>query len=397
MNLLHCIKPIGLLVFFSFFLGFSNTAQDKEYNKLKDMIDKEKLDKAQAYCDQVTISMDQKRSGRFYALLGLGYINQKEYAKAANALLKSEDRRLSAKVAKELENPKSEAFDLKTAGKLYRIAHEFEKAAELLYKEGEYEEAAEINTSYTANLNYGKELFLQGKHHEALFFFKRAKKKGEKFSDQVVLDYYYKKKAYSTVYSIQNFAEGSFYLPVQGTVIDKMIEMNEPMPMVKSFLDSIGVKGSKQNEAILNSMANNQLWDKAEAYVTGLLGADQQSALAFLAEISKGKNDGLSAWANLKSGKTMIGKQQLTSYLLQSAIDYNKKWDKEPIEKKHIEDFIKDTKPIIIKCGQNYCEFAGFASSMANTRATETSNDSEKSSHFLKARTFLLMIEKNCK
>jgi tetratricopeptide (TPR) repeat protein len=387
LNLLICLL----------FTSIANS-QSKEYDKLKDMVDRGKLDKAQEYCDKVTAAMDPKTSGRFYALMGLAYYNTKNYEKSAEMLLKSNDKKLSAKLAKEFENENNSFYDLKTAGELYSIAEEYEKAAGLLFKEGKYEEAAKVCPSPDASLKFGKELFNQGKFNDALPFLKKAKKKGQKFSDEEVLSYYFNKKEYSTVYSIQNSGEGSFYLPIQGTVIDKMIEKNESNTFISHFLDSVNVKGNKQFEAFINGYVNNKMLDKAESYCLEQQGSNQQVALSFLAQITSDIYPDVSAWANLKSGKTLLGKQQITTYLVETALKYNSKWEQEPINKKVIEEYKKETLKLVKKCEQDYCQSVGFASTMSRTKSEETAKaNAEKSADYSKAYTFLKVMEKNCK
>jgi len=382
------------------FILFSITlkSQSKEYEKLKDLVDKGKLEKAQEYCDKATVSMDAKASGKMYALMGLGYYNQKNYPKAAENLLRSEDTKISVKVAKEYENSKNDFYDLKMAGRLYRVAKDYQRAAELLFQEEEYEEAANICPSASANLKFGKQLFEQGKYKEATAFFKRAKVKGQKFSDDEVLNYYYKNKNYKTAHSIQDYGEGSFSLNIQGTVIDKMVENGEPMPFIYHFLDSINVKGTKQIEAIINAMVNNQMTDQVETYCLTQKGTEQQVAFAFLAQNASSKNLGLSAWANLKAGKTLIGKQQLTSYLIETARSYNSKWEKEPVSQKIVQEYIKETKPVVASCELNYCEVAGFASTMARSKGEELAKtNSALSVEYSKSFIFIKTVEKYCK
>jgi tetratricopeptide (TPR) repeat protein len=388
----------GAAILFILFFTISIHGQYKEYDKLKDLVDKGKLDKAQEYCDKVTISMDSKASGRCYALMGLAYFNKKDYPKAAQNLLKSQDKKTSARVAKEFENNKNDFYDLKIAGKLYTIAEEYEKAAGLLFQEGEYEEASKVCSSPDANFKFGKQLFDQKKYPEATFFFKRAKKKGQKFSNDTVLDYYYNKKDYQTVHTIQNFGEGSYFLPIQGTVIDKMFEKNETMSFITHFLDSLNVKGTKQLEAVINGMVNNKMYDKVEAYCMALKGSDQNVSFAFLADNSATKNPGLSAWANLKAGKTLIGKQQITSFLVEKAKDYNSKWVKEHIAIKLVQEYNKESKATVIKCELDYCEMIGFASTMARTKNEELAKTNPAlADEFKRAFNFLTMVEKNCK
>lgn len=388
LNKLYHFLVLGMLLF-----SFGLYGQHKEYGKLQDLVDKGKLDKAQEYCDKVTAAMDSKTAARFYGLMGLAYYNKKDYTKSAEMLLKSEDKKTSVKVAKEFENEANDFFDLKIAGKLYRIAKEYEKAAGLLYKEGEYEEAARINPSPASNLKFGKELFDQGKYDEALYFFKRAKNKGEKFSDDQVLDHYYKSKAYSTAYSIQNSGEGNFNRYIQGGVIDKMFENNEPMGFIQHFLDSLGIKANKQDEAIIGSLVNVGMYDKAESYCMELKQGNQQIGLAFLADITANQHPGTSAWANLKTGKTLLGKQQITTYLVETALRYNSEWESEPVSHKLLEDYYKETQVIVKKCEQNYCEFIGFAWTMCNTKNSELSKQPDKAAEYAKASLILKQIE----
>ncbi len=369
-------------------------SQNKEYDKLKDLVDKGKLDKAQEYCDKVTASMDPKTSGRFYALMGLAYFNHKDFPKSAEMLLKSEDRKLSARVAKEFANEKNEFFDLKTAGRLYKIAHEYEKAAEILYKEKEYEEAARICPSPDANLKFGRQLFDLGQYPEALHFFNRAKRKGEIFADEAVLEFYYKQRAYDIVYTIQNFGEGHFLPEIQGSVIAKMIEKEEPMADIVKFLDNIGIKGNKQHEAILHGMIASGFCDQAEKYCLGQKGSEQQASLAYLAEITTEKYPGTSAWANIKSGKIILGKQLITTYLTEKAVGFAGEWENEPIAKRLIELFYKKTKPTVDKSEQNYCDFVSFAWTMANTRNSELAKQNPlTAAEYAKAAVFLKQVE----
>jgi hypothetical protein len=394
-KIFKCIFLIVLSLLMSFSVVYS---QSKEYDKLKDMVDRGKLDKAQEYCDKVTAPMSPKTASRFYALMGLAYYNNNDFPKSAEMLVKSNDKKLSLKVAKEFENKDNTFFDLKIAGALYRTAGEFEQAARLLYQEGDYIGAAEICPSPEANIKFGKQLFDEGKYDDAVLFFKKAKKKGQLFTDTAVLEYFYKKKDYSMAYSIQNSGEGSFYLPIQGTVIDKMIENNEPMPFITNFLDSIGVKGNKQFEAIINAYIINKLPEKAETYCLQQTNSNQQIALAFLAENAATSYPGTSAWANLKSGKTLLGKQQITTYLVENAVTYNSKWENEPIDKKVLEAYKKETAQMVKKCELDYCQCIGFASTMARTRNEETAKtNSAKSGEYSRAFVLLKVMEKNCK
>jgi tetratricopeptide (TPR) repeat protein len=386
---LHAIFVVAMLLFSTILHG-----QQKEYDKLKDLVDRDKLDKAQEYCDKVTASMNPKTAGRFYALMGLAYYNKKDYPKSAENLLKSEDKKTSAKVAKEFENQKNDFYDLKMAGQLYKIAQEYVKAAELLFQQGLYQESAQICSSPDANLKYGRQLFDQGKYDDALHYFKRAKKNDQKFSDEEVLNYYFNKKAYSTAYSILNFGEGHFHREIQGCVIDKMFENNEPMPFVQQFLDSLGIKANQQDEAIIGSLISVKMFDKAESYCLGLKQGNQQIGIAYLAELTKDKYPQISAWANLKSGKASLGKQQVTDYFVETALLYNPKWEKEPIAKKLTDAFNNETKTLTQKCELNYCEFVGFASSMAKTKASEILKENpDKAGEYTKAAVFLKQVE----
>jgi tetratricopeptide (TPR) repeat protein len=368
--------------------------QSKEYDKLKGLVDKGNLVKAREYCDKVTAAMDSKTSGRFYALMGLAYYNKKDFPNSAEMLLKSEDKKLSARVAKEFENEKNDFYDLKMAGRLYRIAQENEKAAEMLFKEKEYEEAALICPSPDANYKFGRQLFDNGKYPEALHFFKRAKRKGMKFSDEEVLDFYYKQKAYDIAYSIQNFGEGHFSPEIQGTVIAKMLEKGEIMPDIIRFLDNIGVKGNKQNEAVLHGMIATGLTEKAEEYCKMQSGSEQQASLAYLAEITVDKFPGTSAWANIKSGKVILGKQLITTFLTEKAFAFNDEWENEPVSKSLMENFFRETRPTVDKSEQNYCDFVSFAWTMANTKNSELAKQNPSAAAgYAKAAVFLKQLE----
>lgn len=368
--------------------------QNKEYDKLKGLVDKGNLVKAREYCDKVTAAMDSKTSGRFYALMGLAYYNKKDFPNSAEMLLKSEDKKLSVRVAKEFENEKNDFYDLKMAGRLYKIAHENEKAAEMLYKEKEYEEAALICPSPDANYKYGRQLFDNEEYPQALHFFKRAKKKGMKFSDEEVLDFYYKQKAYDIAYTIQNFGEGNFSPEIQGTVIAKMLSKEEPMPDIIKFLNNIGVKGNKQNEALLHGMIASGLTEKAEEFCKMQNGSEQQASLAYLAEITIDKFPGTSAWANIKSGKIILGKQLITTFIAEKAVAYNAQWENEPVAKSLLELFYRETKPTIDKSEQNYCDFVGFAWTMANTKKSELAKqDPSAAAGYAKAAIFLKQLE----
>ncbi|NJO89693.1 MAG: hypothetical protein HC831_12660 [Chloroflexia bacterium] len=191
----------------NFFGAFSNVSfgQQQELDKLKNLISKGKMDKAQAYCEKVTAGLSEKKAARFYGYLALGYYNDKVYDKAAEAVLLSEDKKLAEKLAKEFDGK-----DNTMAGKLYVKAEQFEKGADLLFNESKYDEAAKISPSPTANMKYGDALFDKGMIDEAMMFYKKAKVKGEKFENDKILNYLYQKKDYNTVYKLQNYLEGDF-------------------------------------------------------------------------------------------------------------------------------------------------------------------------------------------
>jgi len=175
-------------------LIFSGTtySQQKELDKLKGLISKGKMDKAQEYCDKVTADLSPKKAARFYGYLARGYYNDEDFEKAAEAVTQSTDKKLAEKLAKEFEGKDDEL-----AGKLYVQAEKFGKAAVLLFKEGKYSEAAKVSPSPNANMKYGDTLFDKGMIDEALAFYKKAKTKGKKFENEKVLNYYYQKKDYN--------------------------------------------------------------------------------------------------------------------------------------------------------------------------------------------------------
>jgi len=387
---------VFVFMFLFTLLSQNSFSQGKEYDKLKDLVDRGKLDKAKEYCDKVTAPMAPETAARFYALMGSAYYNNKEYEKSAEMLLKSEDKKLAAKLAKEFENPESACYNLKTAHDLYIVAEEYVNAAGIMFLEGEYEDAAKICNSADANYKFGKELFDKGKYTEALIFFKRAKKKGQKFKDDAVLEYYYNQKFYTQVYSVQNFGEGNFILSIQGTVIAKMIENNEPMPYIMSFLDSVGIKGSKQFEAILNGMVLNRMLEKAQEYCTEKKGSDQQACLTFFAEITAEKYPDFSAWANLKLNKTVLGKQQLSLYLSKKALEYNSNWENEPVPKNIIENFKHETKPAVTRCGLVYKDILGLAWTELNTKYIENAKKNQGLARdYSRAAALLKQVEKS--
>jgi hypothetical protein len=77
---------------------------------------------------------------------------------------------------------------------------------------------------------------------------------------------------------------------------------------------------------------------------------------------------------------------------------YNTKWQQEPVDQKIIQEFLKETKPMVAKCSQNYCDIAGFASTQSRTKSEEfAKTNSPQSVEYSRAFTFLKVVEKNCK
>jgi tetratricopeptide (TPR) repeat protein len=393
----HCYLSSIILVV----LMVSNSifAQNKEMDKLKDLIDRGNLEKAQAYCDKVTAPMAEKNSAKFFALMANAYYNKKDYLKAAEMVEKSEDFKLAAKLAKVFDDNKSEFADIDIAIKMYKKGKEPDKAAELLFSQGKFEEAALTSTSVGMNLKLGDSLFNQGKVNESLFFFKRAKAKGQKFSIEKVLDYCYKQRAYKLAYTIQDFNEGDFKMLVQGTVIDKMIEKDEPIAFIENFLDSLKIAENKQDEIIIEGYINNKLFDKAEAYCMGHQKSEQQICLSFLADKTKDSYPEESAAANIKLGRTYIAQDLLTNYLILTAKAYNDKWEKEPIDKKLLLEFYNKSKKPVERCEQKYCEFLLYASKMCKIKSDDLSKDKPNMAvEFARSTTFMQQVLTNsCK
>jgi len=368
-------------------------------DKLKDLIDRGNLEKAQAYCDKVTAPMAEKNSAKFFALMANAYYNKKEYLKAAEMVEKTEDFKLAAKLAKEFDNAKSVDSDIDIAIKMYKKGKNPDKAAALLFSKGKYEEAASASASVGMNLKLGDSLFNQGKVNESLFFFKRAKAKGQKFSNEKVLDYCYKQRAYKLAYTIQNFNEGDFKMPVQGSVIDKMIEKNEPIAFIENFLDSLKIADNKQDEIIIEGFIDNKLFDKAEAYCMNHQKSEQQICLSFLADKTKDTYPEESAAANIKLGRTFIAQDLLTNYLISTAKAFNDKWEKEPIDKNLLQEFYDKTKKPVEKCEQKYCEFLLYASKMCKIKTDDLSkNKPNLAGEFAHSTTFMQKVLANhCK
>ncbi len=369
-------------------ISFSTTSygQQKELDKLKSLISRGKMDKAQAYCDKVTSGISEKKAARFYGYLAKGYYNDKDYDNAAEAVLQSADKRLAEKLAKEFDGKDNEM-----AGKLYVKAEKFEKGAELLFNEGKYTEAAKISPSVTANMKYGDLLFEKGKIDEALMFFKKAKVKGKRFDNDKVLKYYYDKKDYKTVYKLQNYKEGGFNMYIQGSVFDKMIEVGESLDFMKKFMGDMNIYGNKQDEVIVSAYANNKMFDKAEEYTLSLKQPMQKITMAFLADKVSSTSPGLSAWANYKLKKTLLSQDLLTTYLIEEAQKLNDQWEGEAPNAELVKSFTKDTKGQVEKCEKDFCEMVKHAKNVSFNKSKEAGDELLQASHFLKE------VEKNCK
>jgi len=384
-------------IFFSIllmvFVSNQIIGQSDEMDKLKGYIEKGNLVKAQAYCDKVTAPMSAKNAGKFFAAMALGYYNAKDFEKAAEMVLKSEDFKLSAKLAKEFGNAAGENYDVEMAAKLFKLGKEPDKAGELFFNVGKYEESAKTFASADLKMKYGDSLFKQNKIKESLYFYKRAKKKNEKFNNPKVLDYVYKSKSYHLAYSIQNFGESEFKMPIQGTVIDKMVEFNEPQAFMKSFLDSLKISKNKLDEILIEAYINNKKFDKAEAYCFEKTGSDQQICLSFLADKTAETSPETSAFANQKLGKSFIAQDLLNNYLIETANEYNGKWEKEPIDKKLLQDFYNRTKKPVEKCEQKYCEFLSFSFKKCKIKADEIAKDNpDKSAELLRNSNFMQQV-----
>ena len=376
-------------------LIFSSSAfsQQKELDKLKGYISKGKMDKAQAYCDKVTSGLSEKRAARFYGYLALGYYNDKDFERAAESVLQSEDKKLAEKLAKEFDGK-----DNVLAAKLYIKAEKPEKGAELLFNEGEYEQAAKVSNSAKANMKYGDILFEKGKTEEALLFYTKAKVKGAKFENEKVLNHYYQKKDYKTAYKIQDYKEGGFSLHIQGSVFDKMVEQNESLEFMKKFMSDLNIYGNKQDEVIVASYANNKMLDKAEEYCMALQQPQQKITLTFLAEKATNSSPGLSAWANYKLGKGLLARDLLTTFLIEEAIKNNDKWEAGPYDKKLLADFKNSVKPQVEKCEKDYCELLKHAKNVSFNKANELIKENEGSGEeYSKASTLLKQAEIECK
>jgi len=397
MNKLYFYFSIGVLVL----LMVSNSifGQSKELDKLKDLIDRGNLEKAQAYCDKVTAPMAPKTSARFFGLMANAYYKDKDYVKAAEMAYKSEDFKVAAKLAKEFDKPNSPASDVDMAIKMYKKANDLDRAAALLFSRAKYEESALTAGSPNLNMKFGDSLFNQGKVDESLFFYKRSKSKGIKFDNEKVLEYCFKKKDYKLVYSIQNFNESEFKMPIQGSVVDKMIEYSEPIAFIEGFLDSLKISKNKQDEIIVEGYINNQQFDKAEAYCMNHPKSEQQICLSFMADKTSTTYPDVSAAANVKLGRTFIAQDLLNNYLIETAKAYNDKWDKEPINKKLLQEFYNKTKKPVEKCEQKYCEFLSFSSKKSKIKADDLLKGSPTiSAEYARAATFMQQVwASNCK
>jgi len=336
--------------------------QNDELDKLKNLINKGNLQKAQTYCDKVTAPMAPKSSEKFFGLMANAYYNDKEYIKAAEMVQKSSEFKLAAKLAKEFDNLDGDQFDPKMAILLYKFGKEDDKAGELLFNNGNYKESALTCSSLKVKMKYGDSLFSQGKADESLFFYKRAKSKGQMFQNEKVLNYCYSKKAYSIVFAMQDYNEPEFQMQIQGTVFNKMMENNEPQLFIRNFLDSIGIPKNKQDEVFIEAYINNKQFGAAEKHCLEKPKNDQQICLSFLADKTAESYPEVSANANVKLGRTFIAQDQLTVYLIKTAQSFNVKWEAGSIDKKLVQDFYNMTKNPVEKCGEKYCDLVKFAS-----------------------------------
>ncbi len=397
MKKLHFYYSFGILALLVF--SSSIFGQSKELDKLKDLIDRGNLEKAQAYCDKVTAPMAEKTSARFFGLMANAYYKEKDFEKAVEMAEKSEDSKIANKLAKEFDKANSSTSDIDLAIKMYKKGKDPERASTLLFSQGKFEESALTSASPNLNMKFGDSLYNQGKIDESLFFYKRSKNKGLKFDNEKVLTYCFKKKDYKLVYTIQNFNESEFKMPVQGSVVDKMIEYNEPIAFIESFLDSIKISKNKQDEIIVEGYINNRLFDKAEAYCMDHPKSEQQICLSFLADKTSTTYPDVSAATNVKLGRTFIAQDLLNNYLIETAKAYNDKWEKEPINKKLLQEFYTKTKKPIEKCDQKYCEFLSYASKKCKIKADDLLKDSPtKSAEYTRTTIFMQQVwANNCK
>lgn len=381
---------LSMIAVFLLVNSMSLLAQQKDLDKIRNYIQKGKLDKAQEHCDKVTDALAYDKAVRFFNVMANGYYHHKDYEKASELAIKGNDKKLAAKLAKEFEDKKNDFFDINIAAKLYHKAQENEKAAGLFFGEGRYEEAAAACNTPACNKKYGDSLLNNGKFQESLLFYKQAKSKGQLFDNEKVLEYYYSKKDYVEVYRIQDFNEGDFKMHIQGSVIDKMFENNESLSFVKHFLDSLGIRNNKQDEVIIEAYVNAKQFENAENYCLNMKQPNQQIALSFLADKASPKYPEVSAFANIKLGRNMIAFNQLGTYLINTAASNNDGWESSPIGKKLLTNFKDKTKPAIQKCGKDYCEMVKHATALCKVKADELSGTNAKEAEFMnRTREFL--------
>jgi len=203
---------------------------------------------------------------------------------------------------------------------------------------------------------------------------------------------------YKTVYKIQNYKEGDFKMHIQGVVFDKMIELNESLEFMKTFMSDLNIYGNKQDEVIVAAYANNQMFGKAEAYCMALKQPRQKITLTFLAEKAAATSPGLSAWANYKLGKSLLAKDLLTSFLIEEAKINNDKWEAGPFDMKLLADFKKAVKPQVEKCEKDYCELIKHAKNVSFNKANDMNKENEGSGdEYARASSFLKQAEAHCK
>lgn len=380
-------------------MPLSLSAQSDELDKLKSLIEKGNLQKAQAYCNKVTGPMSEKTASKFHAAMANAYYDQKDFLNAAEEVQKSGDIKLAIKLAKEFDKPSNANYDIDLAATLYKYGKEYDKAGEILFSQEKYKESATTCASVSLKMHLGDSLFKQGKISESLYFYSRAKAKGKKFENQKVLDFVYSQSAYSTAYAIQDYNEPEFQMPIQGTVIDKMVEKGENQSFINFFLDSLKITNSKQSEIIIESFINNKLFDKAMNYCMEQQGSNQQICLVFYADKTEKKYPEVSAMVNKKLNRALIAQDLLTTYLMSETIQKNSEWQSEPIEKSVLKTFYEKTKPAIEKCGENYCDFLKFTSNKCIIKKDElVKNGSKQAADYKKASDFIQAVIKGyCK
>ncbi|MFN8255977.1 MAG: hypothetical protein U0W24_09840 [Bacteroidales bacterium] len=374
------------------FVNVKSYGQSDELDKLKNLVEKGNLQKAQAYCTKVTGPMSEKSASRFHAVMANAYYDAKEYSLAAEEVQKSGDLKLAIKIADVFNNSSDSDYNPEMAATLYKYGKEFDKAGRILFNQGKYKESAATCASIALKLNFGDSLFNQGKISESLYFYTRAKSKGKLFDNQKVLTLVYDKSAYKTAYMIQDYNETGFQMSIQGTVIDKMVEKGENQSFINFFLDSLAIPKNKQQEIMIEAFINNNMFDKAMNFCMEQKNPEQNICLSFYADKTEKNHPEISAMVNKKLNRQLVAQDLLTTYLMNETMLINKEWQSEPVDKTIIKSFYDKTKPAIEKCGENYCDFIKFTSNKCIIKKDELqkannvkAGDYKKSADFLQA------------